>query len=145
MSKLSYEQRIDIYNERKKGTSISVLSKKYNVRKNVIQYMVSLIDKHGIDILRKNKNNVYPKYKKEKIINRVLNGGEPVWTVAIDEGILNDGILRKWIKNYKNMGYNVVERKRGRSPTMKKEIKPKKNETIEEKIKRLEKIGRAHV
>ena len=65
MSKLSYEQRIDIYNERKQGTSISVLSKKYNVRKNVIQYMVNLIDIHGIDILRKNKNNVYPKYKKE--------------------------------------------------------------------------------
>lgn len=72
MSKLSYEQRIDIYNE----------------RKNVIQYMVSLIDKHGIDILRKNKNNVYPKYKKEKIINRVLNGGEPVWTVAIENLVL---------------------------------------------------------
>lgn len=33
MSKLSYEQRISIYNERKQGTSISTLSKKYNVRK----------------------------------------------------------------------------------------------------------------
>lgn len=137
MSKLSYEQRIDIYNERKKGTTISVLSKKYNVRKNVIQYMVSLIDKHGIDILRKNKNNVYPKYKKEKIINRVLNGGEPVWAVAIDEGILNDGILRKWIKNYKENGYNIVERKRGRSTMSKKPTKPKENETLEEENKRL--------
>ena len=42
MSKLSYEQRISIYNERKQGTSISTLSKKYNVRENVIQYMVCL-------------------------------------------------------------------------------------------------------
>lgn len=61
MSKLSYEQRISIYNERKQGISISTLSKKYNVRENVIQYMVCLIDKHGIDVLRKDKNMFYPK------------------------------------------------------------------------------------
>jgi len=139
MSKLSYEQRISIYNERKQGISISTLSKKYNVRENVIQYMVCLIDKHGIDILRKDKNMFYPKYKKEEIINRVLIGGEPVWAVAIDEGIQNDGTLRNWIKKYKEMGYNIVERKRGR-PTMDKKNKPiNKEETQEEKIKRLEK------
>ena len=137
MSKLSYEQRISIYNERKQGISISTLSKKYNVRENVIQYMVCLIDKHGIDVLRKDKNMFYPKYKKEEIINRVLIGGEPVWAVAIDEGIQNDGTLRNWIKKYKEMGYNIVERKRGR-PTMKKITKPKNNETAKEKIKRLE-------
>ena len=137
MSKLSYEQRISIYNERKQGISISTLSKKYNVRENVIQYMVCLIDKHGIDILRKDKNMFYPKYKKEEIINRVLIGGEPVWAVAIDEGIQNDGILRNWIKKYKEMGYNIVERKRGRS-TMTKITKKKENETKDETIKRLE-------
>ena len=137
MSKLSYEQRISIYNERKQGTSISTLSKKYNVRENVIQYMVCLIDKHGIDVLRKDKNMLYPKYKKEEIINRVLIGGETVWAVAIDEGIQNDGTLRNWIKKYKEMGYNIVERKRGR-PTMPKVTNKKENETDKEKIKRLE-------
>ena len=137
MSKLSYEQRISIYNERKQGISISTLSKKYNVRENVIQYMVCLIDKHGIDILRKDKNMFYPKYKKEEIINRVLIGSEPVWAVAIDEGIQNDGILRNWIKKYKETGYNIVERKRGR-PTMAKVTNKKENETDKEKIKRLE-------
>ena len=137
MSKLSYEQRISIYNERKQGTSISTLSKKYNVRENVIQYMVCLIDKHGIDVLRKDKNMFYPKYKKEEIINRVLIGGEPVWAVAIDEGIQNDGTLRNWIKKYQEMGYNIVERKRGR-PTMLKVTNKKENETDKEKIKRLE-------
>ena len=137
MSKLSYEQRIDIYNEKKHGTSIFVLSKKYNVRKNVIQYMTSLIDIHGIDILRKNKNNVYPKYKKEQIVNRVLLNNESACSVAIDEGLLSRGMLQKWIKDYKNMGYNIVERKRGR-PIMPKVTKKKENETDKEKIKRLE-------
>ena len=36
------------------------------------------------------------------------------------------------------MGYNIVERKRGRSLTMPKVIKGKENETDKEKIKRLE-------
>ena len=139
MSKLSYEQRISIYNERKQGISISTLSKKYNVRENVIQYMVCLIDKHGIDVLRKDKNMFYPKYKKEEIINRVLIGGEPVWAVAIDEGLLSYGMLFNWIKKYQDMGYNIVEQKRGRSPTMLTNNKEKQKETIEEENERLKK------
>ena len=57
--------------------------------------------------------------------------------MAVDEGIASPGMLANWIKNYKDMGYNIVERKRGR-PTMSKVIKKKENETDKEKIKRLE-------
>lgn len=43
-------------------------------------------------------------------------------------------------KKYKENGYNIVERKRGRSPTiMKKTNKTKKTETIEEENERLKK------
>ena len=51
--------------------------------------MVSLIDKHGIDILRTSKNKKHPKYEKEEAINRVLINGEAVWAVAIDMGLLS--------------------------------------------------------
>ena len=44
-------------------------------------------------------------------------------------------MLNNWLKKYRENGYNIVERKRGR-PTMKKEFKPKKNETIEEENER---------
>lgn len=47
-------------------------------------------------------------------------------------------MLHTWIKKYKEIGYNIVERKRGRSTMPKKSTKPPKNETIEEKVKRLE-------
>ena len=46
-------------------------------------------------------------------------------------------LLNDWIKKYKEMGYNIVERKRGR-PTMPKVTKKKENETKKETIKRLE-------
>ena len=100
-------------------------------------YIVKLIDKHGFDILRTNKNKYYPPYQKEKIINRILIGNESANFVAIDEGLSSLGMLVNWIKKYKENGYNIVERKRGRSPTM-KVTKKKKNETKDETIKRLE-------
>ena len=138
MSKLSYEDKINLYNDRKNGMSVGSLTIKYNVRKCVIDYMVSLIDKHGLDILRTGKNKIYTKYEKQEAIDRVLINGEPKWAVALDIGLLSKGMLDNWIKNYRDMGYNIVERKRGRSPTMPKVTKKKAKETKDETIKRLE-------
>lgn len=137
MSKLSYKDKINIYQERKNGNTISNISKKYNIREDVIKYLVRLISKHGYDVLRTSKNRRFTSYEKEKIINRVLLNNESARSVAIDEGLLSQGMLQNWIKKYKEMGYNIVERKRGRS-TMPKVTKKKENETDKEKIKRLE-------
>ena len=140
MSKLSYEDKINIYQERKKGETRINLSKKYSIGTDKIDYLTRLIDNHGLDILRTTKNRIFTKYEKERIVNRVLLDGETVLSVSIDEGLLSNGILFNWIKDYKEMGYNIVKRKRGRSPTMSK--KPKKSnkiETIEEENERLKK------
>ena len=137
MSKLTYEDKINLYTDKKKGMSIGSLSNKYKVRKSVINYLTALIDKHGIDILRTSKNRIHTKYEKQEAINRVLIDGEAKWAVALDIGLLGKGMLDNWIKNYKENCYNIVERKRGR-PTMPKITKKKENETKDEKIKRLE-------
>lgn len=137
MSKLSYEDKINLYNDRKCGITISNLCLKYNVRHEVVEYLIRLIDRHGFDILKTKKNKYYPTYQKEQIINRVLINNESACSVAIDEGLPSSGMLSNWIKKYKEMGYNIVERKRGRS-TMTKVTKKKENETDKEKIKRLE-------
>ena len=139
MSKLNYNDKINLYNDRKKGMSINALVSKYNVRHEVVEYLTRLIDKHGLDILRTSKNKYYPPYQKEQIINRVLINNESRNSVAIDEGLPSSGMLANWISKYKEMGYNIVEQKRGRSPTMIKKPKNiKQNETDKEKIKRLE-------
>lgn len=139
MSKLNYNDKINLYNDRKNGMSINALVSKYNVRHEVVEYLTRLIDKHGLDILRTSKNKYYPPYQKEQIINRVLINNESRNSVAIDEGLPSSGMLANWISKYKEMGYNIVEQKRGRSPTMIKKPKNiKQNETDKEKIKRLE-------
>ena len=138
MSKLSYEDKINLYNDRKKGLSKKSVSIKYNINIHGAQYLCCLIDKHGFDILRKNKNNKYSNEFKLEAINRCLNNNESVWSVALDIGLSGDGMLHNWINKYKENGYNIVERKRGRSPTMTKENEIKENETDKEKIERLE-------
>ena len=137
MSKLTYEDKINIYNDKMNGMSIGSLSNKYKVRKCVINYLTALIDKHGVDILRTNKNRTHTISEKQEAIDRVLINGEAKWAVALDIGLLSKGMLDNWIKNYKENCYNIVERKRGRS-TMPKITKKKENETKDEKIKRLE-------
>ena len=137
MSKLTYEDKINLYNDRKSGLTIPSLVTKYNIRHEGVEYLIRLIDKHGLDILRTTKNKYYSPYEKERIINRVLLNNESRNSVAIDEGLTSSGMLANWIKKYQEMGYNIVERKRGRS-TMSKVTKKKENETKDETIKRLE-------
>ena len=137
MSKLSYEDKINIYYKKKNGQSRKSLASEYKIHDCIVMYLVRLIDKHGFEILRKDKNKYYTPYQKEQIINRVLIGGESISSVAVDEGLSSYGMLQNWIKKYKEMGYNIVERKRGRS-TMQKVTRKKERETKDETIKRLE-------
>ena len=50
MSKLSYEDKIEIYEQYKKGIGYRKLSKIYNIGNHNIQYLLRLIDKHGYNI-----------------------------------------------------------------------------------------------
>ena len=137
MSKLKYEEIVELYKDRKNGESIRTLCSKYRICDTRVEYIIRLIDKHGFDILRTNKNRYYLTHQKEQIINRVLIDNESITSVAIDEGLLSKSILNNWISKYKENGYNIVERKRGRT-TMPKVTRKKDSETDKEKIKRLE-------
>ena len=137
MSKLTYEDKINIYNDRKMGLSIKSIANKYSMTTKNIQYMLCLAEKHGINVLKKGKKTKYPIYVKQDAIDRVLLNNEAIWAVSLDIGLPSFGTLNSWITKYKENCYNIVERKRGR-PTMIKVTKKKENETKDEKIKRLE-------
>ena len=51
MKKLTYEDKVKIYLEKKDGKSLSYISKKYQIGTDHIKYMIRLIDKHGYNIL----------------------------------------------------------------------------------------------
>ena len=59
MSKLTREQKIEVYNRRKSGETISSLTQKLNIKMKAVNRLVSHIYFHGFDILRTDKNNYY--------------------------------------------------------------------------------------
>lgn len=90
MSKLTREDKIKIYERRK---TISSLAKNFNIRESNIKYLVDLIEKHGYDILKEDKNRVYSKDFKLQTINIILINHESINSVAIDIGLPSSGIL----------------------------------------------------
>ena len=87
MSKLSYEERINLYYDRKNSMSFPSIKSKYGINKSGVEYLVRLIDKHGFDILRTNENKSYSSKEKERILNRILIDNESILSVSIDEGL----------------------------------------------------------
>ena len=136
MEKLSKNDKINIYNRVKAGERVNKIIKEYNVDRSIIYYLIRLINKHGLEIINKLNNNNYSVEFKKNAVERVLINNESIKSVAIDIGLPGTTDLRRWISNYRENGYNIIERKRGR-PIMPKVIK-KENESKDEKIKRLE-------
>ena len=114
--KYSFELKKEIYEKHCEGYSSEYLSKQYGLDASHIRYMCRLIDKHGLDVIRHKFTKHSPAYKLAAI-NRVLEDGEPIKSVAVDIGLTNGGILQQWIKSYIENGYNVVTKKKGRPST----------------------------
>ena len=146
--KLTKEQKIELYQKSKQGISVLNLSKEYGIRHSGIKYLIRLIDLHGIEILRENENRHYSPELKLEIINKVLIQNQPIWTTSLEYGLPGDGTLHSWINRYKADGYVIIEKKKGKPPTMNKESKPikaleemtpeEKNKYYEERLLYLE-------
>ena len=93
MSKLTKEDKIEIYERSKNGETVVSLAKSFNVNKIIIHYLIKLIRKHGYDILRNGKNRYYSKKFKLQTINRVLVNFESARSIVIDIGLISRGIL----------------------------------------------------
>lgn len=139
MAKLTREQKIEIYEKRKSGQTISALAAEYRIRKDLVQYLVRLIAKHGTEILREDKNRYYSPEFKLEVINRILIDRESTKAVSIELGLSSNGMIRNWIKKYQENGYNVIERKRGRPSMTKSKTKQTKPLTVEEELEELKK------
>ena len=64
--KLTYEDKVQIYELRKQGESFRRLSNQFGINIFNLQYMIKLIDRYGIEIAKKVKNRYcFPKLKIE--------------------------------------------------------------------------------
>lgn len=129
--KLSYEGKVQIYELRQSGETFEFLSKKFDINKSNIRYMIKLIDRYGIDIVKKGKNTYYPPEIKQEIIEKVLINRQSQYQVSLDYGLLHSGTLPSWIAQYKKNGYTIVEKTKGRSSQMGRHPKKTWNQMTE--------------
>ena len=73
--KLTYEDKVQIYELRNQGYSLDQLSNKFGINISNLSYMIKLIDRYGIEIAKKGKNRYYSPELKQEMIDKVLFKG----------------------------------------------------------------------
>lgn len=129
MSKLTYEDKLEIIKLKERGISYNTISLKYHIHADTVYKIGRLFRLHGKEALKvKKQHKVYSASEKLLIIKEVFNGNS-LQSTAIKYQISVENI-RNWINIYNKWGYDGLKKmKKGRPPTMsKKKVTTKDND-----------------
>ncbi|CTM50270.1 degenerate transposase, partial [Streptococcus pneumoniae] len=68
--KLTYDDKVQIYELRKQGYNLEKLSNTFGINNSNIRYMIKLIDRYGIEFVKKGKNRYYSPDLKQEMIHK---------------------------------------------------------------------------
>ena len=73
--KLTYEDKVQIYELRKQGFSYSRLADTFGIDARNLTYIIKLIERYGLEIVKRRKKNYYSPELKQEMIDKVLHEG----------------------------------------------------------------------
>ena len=111
--KLTYEDKVQIYELRKQWQSFKQFSKRFGVDSSSLKYIVKLIDHYGIKIVKKGKNRYYSSKLKQEMIDKVLLERCSQRSVALDYALPNRSLLKNWLARYRKTGILLLRKQKG--------------------------------
>jgi len=146
MAKYSYEFKKQVVNEYLSGKgSYNYLAQIYGIPdKTPIQNWVQNYKHYGEEgLLRSRKNNKYSFEKKLAIVELYLSSEISYDDLAMQEGILNPGLIVKWVNEFRIAGPDALRpRKKGRKKTLNK---AKTDKTIQSSVETIVDTSAEHV
>ena len=146
MAKYSYEFKKQVVNEYLSGKgSYNYLAQIYGIPdKTPIQNWVQNYKHYGEEgLLRSRKNNKYSFEKKLAIVELYLSSEISYDDLAMQEGILNPGLIVKWVNEFRISGPDALRpRKKGRKKTLNK---AKTDKTIQSSVETIVDTSAEHV
>lgn len=129
MKRLTKELKAEIYRRKKEGVKTADLCRIYSINPADLKYLIRLVDTHGLEVLS-DEMQKYSRETKVQIVEDYIFGSESQREVAVRYKLPNSTLIKAWIKEYKESGCVILEKKKGRPPM--KEKKPQKEKPYEE-------------
>ena len=111
--KLTYEDKVQIYELKKQGFSYSQLSEMFGIDKSNLKYMIKLINRYGLEIVKKGKNNSYSIALKQEIIDKVLLEGWSHKRVSLEYALPNYSMISSCSHNTRKISVLLLRKQEG--------------------------------
>lgn len=79
----------------------------------IFRYLFKLINRFGLESVKKGKNFQYSPELKQEMIDKLLLEGCPQESVSLDYVLPNRGMLPNWLVKYKKNGSTIIEKTEG--------------------------------
>lgn len=117
MAKHTFEEKLDIVSQVKKGTPILWISRERRIDDDMILEWVRKYNLHGEIGLRKQANIKSTSDFKEEVVRLIIEKGVPLRQVVLERKVSRSA-LESWVRLVRGEGYSVLykQKPRGRPP-----------------------------